>query len=469
MFFTLYYPAGNTQYQKNHYWIPRPISLIATGYAHFAHISFLLVNWIFTGALWLLVGSTKIPAVVDAPVLASKPLEDSAVDLGDHWKKRSHAGEFPIVVFSHGMAGMRTSYSQYCGELASRGHVVAAIEHRDGSGPGTVIKRRDGEGRRFMHVAFEEVKYVTSSRVQQILLLTIVDDRALDSDGYFEDDYKTDQKVFRSAEVEDTVRVLRQLHIGHGQSIFELNSRKDGRTVLPALHGRLDLSNIIVAGHSYGATLALQTLANSPNPKLPFRGAIILDPGKRSGRLNEDIKVPTLIVNSGTWSREHGHFQRVHNLTHRIMNESRRGKAWFLTLLHTAHPSVTDAPLLQPWLLNYVTGASLDTQVAMKAFVDVSDDFIHFIVSGGNEVKGLLRSDVNDPDGRVVRDEQEGTQDPTDPGEGTGIEVEVPGARALGKMATKKSNTAGEGKKQPRWAVHAAPQIASAAASGNDY
>jgi len=47
----------------------------------------------------------------------------------------------PIVVFSHGMAGMRTSYSHYCGELASRGYVVAAIEHRDGSGPGSVVMK----------------------------------------------------------------------------------------------------------------------------------------------------------------------------------------------------------------------------------------------------------------------------------------------------------------------------------------
>lgn len=37
---------------------------------------------------------------------------------------------FPVVVFSHGLGGMRTTYSGICCDLASHGYVVAAIEHR---------------------------------------------------------------------------------------------------------------------------------------------------------------------------------------------------------------------------------------------------------------------------------------------------------------------------------------------------
>ena len=37
---------------------------------------------------------------------------------------------FPVVVFSHGLAAMRTIYCGICSDLASQGFVVAAVEHR---------------------------------------------------------------------------------------------------------------------------------------------------------------------------------------------------------------------------------------------------------------------------------------------------------------------------------------------------
>ena len=51
-----------------------------------------------------------IPALYGAPVKISSPL--------------------PVVMFSHGVAGMRTTYSATCCDLASHGYLVAAIEHR---------------------------------------------------------------------------------------------------------------------------------------------------------------------------------------------------------------------------------------------------------------------------------------------------------------------------------------------------
>ncbi|KAF2231930.1 alpha/beta-hydrolase [Viridothelium virens] len=427
--FTLYYPSikasSHPQHHQRHYWIPRPISLVATGYACFAHISSVLINWIVGLTLWALAGSTKIPAVVDAPIFGSKSFEDSAVDLGADIMKQDWTSKFPIIIFSHGMAGMRTSYSQYCGELASRGYVVAALEHRDGSGPGTVIQRQDAKDRKILHIPYEQVK-------------------AKDGGRYLAEDFKTDQKAFRSVEVEETIVILRKLYNGHGLSIAKLNTRDEGATVLADLKNRLDLSNIIIAGHSYGATLAIQTLSSSPNPRLPFKGAIILDPGKRSGKLNEDVKVPTLIVNSGSWSRDPAFFNHVKALTQRIRNKSNGGKAWFLTLLHTAHPSVTDAPLIEPWLLNYATGASLEAQVALKAFVDISDDFVRFVTSRGNGMGLNLKNEIHDPDDpSVIRRTGEGP--------------------SLSRQAFKRK---GGG---PQWAVHVAPLAASQKVlQGND-
>jgi platelet-activating factor acetylhydrolase len=135
--FTIYYPAtkGVTSSKPNHPWVPRPISLIAEGYARVAHVNYFFIRPIFHFGLWALAGSIKIPAKVDVPLHRS----------GDE-----RPDQFPVMVFSHGMASSRTDYTHYVGELASRGHVVAIIEHRDGSSPGSLIMGTDGTARKLL-------------------------------------------------------------------------------------------------------------------------------------------------------------------------------------------------------------------------------------------------------------------------------------------------------------------------------
>ena len=71
----------------------------------------------------------------------------------------------------------------------------------------------------------------------------------------------TEQRAFRQSEVEEMVRVLRTINDGDGQSVFQNNSRGEGKD-LAAWKGRLDFTNLVVTGHSFGAAL---TVSFSPD------------------------------------------------------------------------------------------------------------------------------------------------------------------------------------------------------------
>merc|ERR1719397_2053798 len=85
-------------------------------------------------AAWKAIGkSLTIPTVLGAAM--EPPLEQEG---------------WPVVVFSHGMGCNRFIMSQVCYQLASQGVVVAALEHRDGSGCDSYFVL-DGEGFRSSH------------------------------------------------------------------------------------------------------------------------------------------------------------------------------------------------------------------------------------------------------------------------------------------------------------------------------
>ncbi|PTB62643.1 PAF acetylhydrolase [Trichoderma citrinoviride] len=348
--FTVYYPVdkGAREHKRRHDWIARPISLTAEGYAKFAGVNNFIVRPIFTFALWLIAGGITIPAKVDVPLLAAS--EDVPEP-------------FPVMVFSHGDASSRTDYTNFVGEMASRGYVVAAVEHRDGSGPGSLMRIKGEPDRQILHFKETELESVPPM------------DRAK---------YKYDQLAFRDAEILHTVEILRAINDGKGEDVYHRNSRLEGAD-LHAWAGRLDLGNLTIGGHSFGATGALQALKHAPSAVNPAVGGIIFDPGKESGPLNAVIDVPLLIVHSNSWSKHKSafygrpHFDTVKELALGVLKRIPSHASWFLTSIGTSHPSVSDAPLLEPLLLSWTTGSSLNTKEAMKEYVRVADDFWHFL------------------------------------------------------------------------------------------
>lgn len=379
--FTLYYPttyhAASTTHKRRHPWIPSPLSLRARGYAKAAHISNRVTDALFAGALRALVGAITIPAAVDAPLSDQASRE---AKFATSWDKEqsslqalaSPASGHPVIVFSHGTVSSRTDYSHYAGELAARGYVVAMLEHRDGSCPGSVIMKKGEPDQTRLLFDISEVETPEGGEVSV-------------------EDFHRAQLGFREAEMEEAVRVLKLINSGAGAQVFEQNPRGEGAD-LARWAGRLNTDEIVVAGHSYGATGALQALRGGPTERRPFKGAIALDPGKQSGPLNGDISVPLLVVHSNSWSSRssifygRAHFDTVRAIAER--NNERGNPSWFMTSLGTSHPSVTDAPLLEPLLLRFTTGAAIDVYQGLRQYVHVAEDFLAYL--GDGKRRGLL-------------------------------------------------------------------------------
>ena len=357
---TLYYPTDRTfrSRKSRHYWITKPVGLTGKGYAKVAHLDNFVTRPLLTFLLWAIAGHITIPAEVDAPILGA-PYEDSTND------GESQPGPFPVMVFSHGSASSRTDYTYFLGELASRGHVVAAIEHRDGSCPGTLIKLTpDDPGRVRLHMRPSDLR-----------------------DKMDMPEFQRTQLAFRDAEISAAIDLLTSLNNG---TCPDTNARAPV-TTLAGWAGRLNTDLLTIAGHSYGATGALQALSTvAPNAS----AGIILDPGKSSGPLNHDATAPLLVIHSNSWSRTHSIFHgRPHFDTVRDLVRDAAAPSWFLTSIGTSHPSVTDAPLLEPLLLRWTTGAGMNVRAALREYVSAADDFLGFVATG--EVpEGLLSEKV---------------------------------------------------------------------------
>ena len=137
-----------------------------------------------------------------------------------------------------------------------------------------------------------------------------------------------EQRSFRQAEVEETFQVLQAINTGSGQAVYNNNSRNEGQT-LSSWASRLDLKHLVMSGHSFGATLALQALSD---PLIPASAGLTFDPGKSSGPLNSAFNQSVVIPDSEAWSAEPSefygqqHFEVVKSIAQSSLNKT--GAGW---------------------------------------------------------------------------------------------------------------------------------------------
>ena len=76
-----------------------------------------------------------------------------------------------MVVFSHGLGGLRNTYSHICGSLASHGAVIVALEHRDGSAPISFVRDMNGvpvKTVEYRQISHEQTQEVQNARGEQL-------------------------------------------------------------------------------------------------------------------------------------------------------------------------------------------------------------------------------------------------------------------------------------------------------------
>lgn len=208
---------------------------------------------------------------------------------------------FPVLVFSHGLTGIRAQSAPLMQDLASHGYVVVAIDHTDAA---AVTVFPDGEVRQ-------------------------IDLTRFDSDP--------------SPVVEDeafmTERVL-PVWVADQQFVYDTVERWQADDAL--FGGRLDVSLIGSLGHSFGGATSLEVCRVDSR----CRAAANLDGGLYGNSITEPATRPLMLMTSADSAQ---YDYAVEEWTRLIDNAA--DTAYWLELVNSDHLSFTFTELLTPILV----------------------------------------------------------------------------------------------------------------------
>ncbi|KAG6854880.1 hypothetical protein C0991_012070 [Blastosporella zonata] len=263
--FTAFYPAdtsGSTK--KGLDWVIRPLNESLHGFAKFTGIP----SWVLWPVFYLFGRLIKIPAYPNAPLAHPPQLLNNGTE-----KKFN---QWPLVIFSHGLGGSRTAYSQICTQLASSGRVVLAMEHRDGTGC-TCLTRVHGHDGGFR----EKPMYYYKDY-----------DVIVDTDNSSEDTtslpLRTDQLEFRREEIYTVYQsfghFLKNDCASELETIDKTPINQTSWAFVDPISGKGPVcfdENVTLAGHSFGGCTVLSILSSNPPQQylhIPITHVLILDP-----------------------------------------------------------------------------------------------------------------------------------------------------------------------------------------------
>ncbi|KDQ64315.1 hypothetical protein JAAARDRAFT_27943 [Jaapia argillacea MUCL 33604] len=338
------------------------------GYFHFGGLG-PVITWLIWPLMYLYTFFIKIPVYPNAPLqtpaLHSSSHSDETLTPGDG----ETTPQWPLVLFSHGLCGTRTTYSNLCTRLAASGRIVLAFEHRDGSAPVCMPRNPEtGEAKVKLYLKPDQVIWPKN--------------------GNTEDEAHTlalrfDQLEFRKREIYLAYSAFTSFihtgNLGDLQVIDDTTGDVRAEQIgYESWKGLVECEkDVAFVGHSFGGATVFSLLSTPPpvpyNP-IPITHALALDPwleplpspgpepyvhtesasdslvGVEKNAQCDQVKdeekgfppPKMLVLNSEGFSLWRVHFSRLEE----VVKGWDRGRV--ITILRSTHVSFSDFPLLIP-------------------------------------------------------------------------------------------------------------------------
>lgn len=406
--FSIYYPTtpGQAVGHPRVPWLPRPRKFTSKGYANFFSIpGFPLTAYMACTCMF-----TKLPALRNSRLADAWPADAGAAAHETPYEDLRPI--FPVVVFSHGLGGSRTMYSSVCGDLASYGFVVIAMEHRDGSGARSYVNVPEGRGSPQLSqdgrgsASGSELKHATdgkddgkaksgrSYKVDYIFPKHNAQDTAPHNPIGVDHELRDAQIQMRLAEIEEAYKVLQIINAGDPEDgIRNKNLRKkpnqgSSSRGLDGINwsdwkGRLSLQSVTVMGHSFGGATTVQILRL--NDDFPWVGqGILLDawgpatPEVQPGRAEQRITKPLLSIGSEAFMHWRENYSKVVD----ICREAKQNSAlsWMMTVRGSTHMSQTDFAVLFPRWMDLFIKTLIHPQRGIYLTVEPTLEFLKIVL-----------------------------------------------------------------------------------------
>ncbi|KAF1985531.1 hypothetical protein K402DRAFT_334111 [Aulographum hederae CBS 113979] len=392
-------PSGRSKRWARETWLPRPRVGTAKGYGKFSGLGSALCVPFFAATSML----TKLPAYKNAAPAKHWPPDGNLKNAGK--KVKNMAGQppegepdspcFPLLIFSHGLGGNRRCYSSVCGEFASYGFVVVAIEHRDGSGPRSYVNHsKEGVGsmeerEETGHMEHtEKEKKEQFDRVEYVFPKNNPLDTSPNNKKGVDHELRSAQIELRLAEMKEAYRVMKEICHGNGAELAKQNLRQRPYhgSSSKGLEGvnwsdwkdAFQLDEITIVGHSFGAATVIEVLRHPDIFKFISQGIIYdiwgaaLIPPDENDR--HRIQTPLLGINSEAFMYWPDNFDAVEALMKEA--DSQQAPTWLMTVRGTVHVSQSDFSIIYPRLCALLLKMTANPKRALDLNLGASLEFL---------------------------------------------------------------------------------------------